>query len=329
MNQERSIANRKGGLFKILIAVVMSISMAFALSACLQTPSEAPALKEATVDTPVIGEAGVLRVGVNTDKSPLAGVGNDKIIGIDVDIAAAIADELGLELNIVDVGSSPDAAISDNKVDMVLGVDSSENNSGFWVSSEYLPTGIAVFELESNNASLPNPDSAGNVSTKIAAQVSSKSAWAVTNSFGNDALASTSDLASAFSDLENGNVNFVASDAIIGMYAANRQGLDVKIVALLENPSGYCAGVATANTELQTIVNDTLSSLKSSGVIDVIERKWLGKEVDLTDIKVIGAKAQTSNNVGDEGAGNAEGGDAGNADAANTANTATASNASN
>ena len=88
-----------------------------------------------------------LRVGVNTENPPLAGMGSGKIIGIDVDIAAALADELGLKLSVVDVGSDPAGALANGTVDVVLGIDDSASDGDFWRSASYLPTGIALFAL--------------------------------------------------------------------------------------------------------------------------------------------------------------------------------------
>ncbi len=278
------------------VAVLASALLATSLVGCSQTEEYAPELPPATVSSPAIGEDGVLRVGVNSDRSPLAGMGSDSIIGIDVDIAAAMADELGLKLEVNDVGTDAEKALNDGDVDLVLDIDSSETNSGFWTSDDYIPTGVALFALDSGSSVVPQSAS----DKSIAAQVSSKSAWAVTNAFGTDALSSTTDLATAFTDLSSGSIDYVAADVIIGMYAANRQGIDVKIVALLGSPTGYCAGVAQGNTELQTIVQDTLSRLKSNGTIEVIEKKWLGEAIDLEGIDVIETNPQTTDTTLDD-----------------------------
>ena len=86
-------------------------------------------------------------MGVNTENPPLAGMGNGKIIGIDVDIAAALADELGLKLSIVETGSDPAAALANNEADIILGIDNASAEGDFWMSPSYLPTGIALFAL--------------------------------------------------------------------------------------------------------------------------------------------------------------------------------------
>lgn len=283
----------KAAVAAISLATVAIVGLA-GLSGCTANGADGiPQLKAATLSEPAIAEDGVLRVGVNSGNSPLAGSSGERIIGIDVDIAAALADELGLSVEVLDVGSDGADAIQSNEVDVVLGVESGSAESGCWLSSQYLQTGVVLFQEAGGTASAPPADA---TSLDIAAQVSSKSAWAVTNVFGDDSLAAATDLGAAFSSLESGDVDYVASDAVIGLYAANRQGTDVQVCALLESLAGYCAMVSDSNAELQSAISDALSTIKGNGVLAVIESKWLGVEVDLSGIsKVEGEGSQSTN----------------------------------
>ena len=278
------------------IVACMAVATCALVAGCSPDEEYIPELGAPVLSSPAIGEDGTLRVGVNTNNSPLAGKSGDRIIGIDVDIAAALADQLGLALEVVDVGNNGADAIENGTVDIVLGIDSTSKEDGFWVSSQYLPTGVVLFAEEGNNSPIPTADS----DVEIGAQVSSKSAWAVTNTFGDEALVSCSDLAVAFSDLASGKVDYVASDAIIGMYAASRQDVDVQIAALLDTASGYCAMCAQDNTELQEAVGTALDTLVSNGIIDVIEDKWLGKPVNLNGVPKIASSSPKSSNVNDD-----------------------------
>ena len=173
--------------------------LAFVMTGCSTDSTYEPETKTPQVQSPTIKEAGVLRVGVNTGRAPLAGMSGSKIVGIDVDVAAAIADSLGLRLSIVDTGSDPEGALKDGSVDIVLGIDKSSTDGSFWKSDSYLPTGIALFAM-SENAAVPT----ATTGAKFAAQVSSTSAWAVMNEFGDTSLTSTSSPKEAFAALQLG-----------------------------------------------------------------------------------------------------------------------------
>lgn len=305
------------------MAVACMAALLAVLTGCSSQQSYTPPEKAATLSSPTIGKDGTLRVGVNTDNQPLAGQpeSSSKIVGIDVDVAAALADSFGLKLEIVDVGSDAESALKEGTVDIVMGIDKSDSSTSFWKSDAYLPTAVALFSTPSNTQVPTNT-----AETKIAAQVSSKSAWAVTNEFDKAAFSTTNDLKSAFAELESGQVQYVAADAIIGTYAAHSAGYDVHIVALMQQAVGYGVGVSDANTDLKQAVSEALATLTSNGTIDVIETKWLGTALDLSSTPLTaGATKSTDANTADttdepEGEGdnaddNAAPADDGNADA--------------
>ena len=265
---------------KALVCCAAAACLAMVLAGCSSQQSYTPPEKSATVSSPAIGKSGTLRVGVNAGSPPLAGSpsSSSKIVGIDVDVAAALADQLGLKLEIVDVGTDPEAALKEGKVDVAMGI-GSEIEVSFWRSPAYLPKGVALFSTPAN-ATVPTKAS----SPKIAAQVSSTSSWQVTNEFGQDALVSENDLKSAFAALADGSAQYVAADAVIGMYAAHSGGYDAQIVALMQQPGGYCVGVLEANTELQAAVKDALAALTDGGIVSVIEKKWLGTDIDASSL---------------------------------------------
>lgn len=273
------------------MAVACMAALLAVLTGCSSQQSYTPPEKTATLSTPTIGKDGTLRVGVNTDNQPLAGqpASSSKIVGIDVDVAAALADSFGLKLEVVDVGSDADSAIKEGTVDIVMGIDKTDGDTSFWKSDAYLPTGVALFSAPSNTQVPTNV-----AETKIAAQVSSKSAWAVTNEFDQATFSTTDDLKSAFAELASGQVQYVAADAIIGTYAAHSAGDDVHVVALMQQAGGYSVGVSEANTDLKQAVSEALATLTGNGTIGVIETKWLGTALDLSSTPLTPGATKTA-----------------------------------
>ena len=254
------------------------------------TNTDAPGLKSSSVSNSAVKEAGTLKVGVNTSLSPMAGTGNSKIIGIDVDIAAAMADQMGLKLEVVDTGSNAAKALANGDVDVVLGVDVTEGPANAKLTDQYLQTCVSYFAKAGSNEGTPK----AGANKKIAVQGSSKSSWSATNLFGKDAVLSCDDLTSAFQSLQKGDVQYVAADAVVGLYAANKANIDVEIVGVEENSGGYCAAVKSDSTETYSAVQDALTKIKSAGMIDVIENKWLGQELNLDNV----AKIEKSSSSG-------------------------------
>lgn len=284
----------------------LAVALCGALAGC-QSQGYSPAEREQTVPSSALGKAGTLRVGVNASSAPLAGQtsSSSRIVGIDVDVAAYLADQMGVKVEIADVGNDPVSALSDGNVDIVLGVDASEADADYWRSDAYLQTGVALFATQ-NHTEVPAPDS----DPKIAAQASSRSSWRVTNLFGDDSLVVQNDLKSAFEALAGGSVDYVAADAVIGTYVSHSNGYTDKLIALLQDPSGYCVAVGQKNTELQSAVSAAVDKLINGGMMDIIEQKWLGSPINLSDVPVVKSSAGDSKGKSGEAADpDAEGGE--------------------
>lgn len=266
----------------LLAGCLAAAGLVVLMTGCASSESYVPPEKTPVVSAPAIIQDGVLKVGVDATAAPLAGqpANSTKIVGVDVDVAAALADQLGLKLEIVDVGSDPAAALEEGRVDIVMGVDGSDDSYAFWRSESYLPTAVTLF------ASTQGQAPAADTTASIAAQLSSKSAWAAANVYKDASLTTTDTLESAFSSLASGEVDYVASDMVIGTYAAHSAGQEVQAVALLQPASGYCIGVLDENAELKQCISDALATLTGSGVVSVIESKWLGQALDLTNVPV-------------------------------------------
>lgn len=293
---EDILQTRNFSCWFIKVAACLAIALAaISLFGCTSNEDAVPQLKDAQLSTPTIQDDGVLRVGVNTSQSPLAGMGSSKIIGIDVDIAAALADSLGLKLQIVDTGSNPAKALTNGDVDIVFGVDSSDTPSGATLTEKYIPTGVAIFALADSGLSAPDVSS----DPKIAAQASSKSAWSVTNTFGSSSLVSSTDLEGAFRSLSDGTVQYVAADAVIGLYTANKAEMDVQIVAITDNATGYCIAVSSSNSALFSAISSGIDELVANGTVSVIENKWLGQGVSLDGITKISKSGSSDSSEGE------------------------------
>lgn len=246
------------------------------LSSSLFGKPYTPEKLQPTVSTPTIGKEGVLRVGVDASNAPYSTQVSGKLAGIDVDMAAALAAQMGLSLELVDVGSDAEGALKAGTVDVVMSMDSSDSSSSYWLSDPYLQTCVALFS-KGQASSVPSASS----SVSIEAQAASMSAWEVSNQFGDEALKTVPDLKTAFSDLNDGKVDYVAADAVIGVYITHTTHSDVHITALMQKVSGRSIGVLSSNDELKKAVSDALDAINSGGIGSIIEAKWLGSALSL------------------------------------------------
>ena len=180
----------------LVVTLVMALSMAVALCGCTSN-NYTPQAKEQTVSDSALKSSGTLRVGVNASNAPYAAESSGSIVGIDVDIAAALADELGLCLNWW-MSASVDTAFTKDNVDIVMGV--TKSNSAYWMSDSYMSSAVALFSLTQNATA---PTQSGSFS--VAAQSSSMSAWEVTDHYGESCSRNSTGSSGAFESLQTGS----------------------------------------------------------------------------------------------------------------------------
>ena len=111
------------------------------------------------------------------------------------------------------------------------------------------------------------------------------SAWAVANEYGADALVSGTDMGEVFDMLRDGSVDYAAADALIGMYAAYTVHCDAYVIALMQEPTGYCVAASADNEALQQAVSSAMLKLANNGIFDkMVVTKWLGRPFTLDGV---------------------------------------------
>lgn len=262
------------------LAISLLLALSIGLLAGCSSGDYTPEPSEQKIDNSLLHTPGTLRVGVDASNAPYAAESQGAIVGIDVDVAAALADELGLKLELVDVGSNAEQAFTTDDVDIVMGVGSDAKNC--WISEPYLSSSIVLFAAE-EGAKVPTSTDV----FAVAAQAASMSAVEVTNRLGQENLEATADIQTAFDQLKSGSVNYVATDSTIGSYVAHTAGMTIYPVALLADETKYCIGAPDTAAGLQDAISQALKTLSDGGVLALIDQKWLGAQMDFTSLTLI------------------------------------------
>ena len=227
--------------------------------------------------------AGTLTVGLPTDQTaPLAITATDgSQSGIDIDMAHALADELGLSsVSFVPVEDVEDALASE--CDIVMGVEPDEAGSATVVGG-YVQTATGLFTREDVTAPV---DASTLDGATVALQEGSVSSVALDEYELDVVRTPVTNLNEAFEALESGSVQYVVCDAYAGAYLAAAYP-DISFAGLFDDPT--LVGVAVSGNELQTAVQTALESLESGGVADIARARWVGDLPSLSsDSKITG-----------------------------------------
>ncbi len=276
MKRTASIVTAIGLVMASVLVTACSFSLPFATSSSNSSNST----QTLTPTTDATLESGVLKVGLDYSYAPFAGESDGSVVGIDADIAAALAEQLGCTVEFVNVPEGQgDTALVDGTVDIVMNVNAdSYSSTKVTTVGPYLTDGAALFALTSTSS--PSTEAAVVGTSAIAAQTGSVSAYQVKTTYPSAKLSGADTLSSAFLDLENGSVTYTAADAVVGSYLEQEYD-DVLLVGMIGKTSGLYVGVSATNTELQTAVNGAVQTIEGDGVLNVIMGKWLGETLDL------------------------------------------------
>lgn len=269
---------------RAIIAAILAVACAMvALSVLSGCQAQSQTSPQTTLSSKLSSSAtiteGTLTVGINAANSPYGGTNtaSNETVGLDVDVAAAIADELGLKLQIVDVGSNGRAALANKQVDIAFGLTKSGNTKTVSYSSAYINDGASLFCLSSN---APKSVSSADTSKgKILVQANTASSYAVQEALGADSVQATSTMQEAFDALVAGKQTYLVADAVIGDYFA-RNYSDVVRVGFLssESVTPIYALTLTKNAELTSAVSTAMTTITQNGILRTISAKWLGAQ---------------------------------------------------
>ena len=222
-------------------------------------------------------EAGKLTMATNATFPPYEmTTDSGEIEGIDVDTAKAIAEKLGLELQIDDMDF--DAAllsVQQGKADIVMaGVTVTDERKAVMDFSDSYATGIqSIIVPEGSDITSPD-DLAGK---KIGTQRGTTGYIYCSDDFGDDAVVAYDDGLTAVQALNNGQVDAVVIDnAPATEYVAANPGLVILDTSYAEED--YAIGMNKSNTALVEAVNAALEELKADGTLQAIVDKYIKAE---------------------------------------------------
>lgn len=272
--------------------MAMAVVMALGLSACGGSNSAASSSAAGSVSGSASGSVsngdpafttvtpGKLTMSTNASFPPYEMVADDgSFEGIDIEVAGAIAQKLGLELQVDDMGF--DAALQaaqTGKSDMVMaGVTITEERQAVMDFSNSYANGVQVVIVKEGSP-IQTVDDLANANM-IGCQMGTTgyiycSDTPENGGFGEDHVTPYDDGAAAVQALMNGQIDAVVIDNKPAQeYVAANPGL--KILDGEFTNEDYAIGVAKGNTALLDAINGALEELTNDGTIQSIVDKYI------------------------------------------------------
>jgi polar amino acid transport system substrate-binding protein len=226
-----------------------------------------------------VKKAGVLKVGSDITYPPFEYMEGNQPVGFDVDLAQAIAKELGVKLEYINTAwDGIFAALKAGKFDMLLsGITITEERKKAFdlaFSDPYFLSGQGVAVRKDNDQIKTEADLKGKV---VGVQINTTGQYAVEKIPGVKEIKKYETLPETYIDLAAGRL-----DAVVGDYpviAENVKNNDkIKIVEGLKlgEPEALGIPVRASEKDLLEVVNKVIRDLKASGEYDRMVQKWFG-----------------------------------------------------
>ena len=200
--------------------------------------------------------------------------------GIDVEIASAIADKLGLELQIDDMEfDSALLAVQNNTADVMLaGLSYSEERDEVVDFTDSYATGVQVgIVKEGSDVTMDNLGEKMIGTQRGTTGYIYASDTPENGGYGEDHVLAYDNGATAVQALMNGQIDAVIIDeAPAKEFVAANEGLTILPGNWVEEQ--YCAAVDEGNTALQNAINTALNELMDDGTVDEIIAKYISAE---------------------------------------------------
>lgn len=281
VSKEKSTGWQLKGLnWMVILAVLLSLVLPVkSVSASTWTGPEAAAEVEGE-DTLLteIQERGVLRMGTASGYSPYEFTvlqdGKNVVVGIDVFLGQHIADQLGVELEVVDMEfGSLIASLETGGIDMIIaGMGATEErDESIDFSNAYELSGQSIVIREGEEDDILDYTSFENGEHTISVSEATLQEGYVRDHFENPDLLIMRKSADAIAALISGQADGVLlDDAVAGANAAENEGLtviDSKLDGLVED-QGKSIGIPENQPSLQNAINDILVDVDNQGLIE-------------------------------------------------------------
>lgn len=263
-------------LKKIFLAVLLLLSMVF--SGC--------GGNDASKSDQNSKEQAKITIGLDDEYAPM-GFKDEKneIVGFDVDLAKEAAKRLGSQVEFKAIDwNSKEAELKSGRIDIIWnGLDiTPERQQNMLFSDPYMDNRQIIFVKKGNDQGIASESDLSGKSVGTQAGSTAESYIDKTQDLKNSfrEFKTYGDYVSAFMDLENGRIDALVCDEIVGRYAMSKQNdkfdaLNVNVGPITE----FGIAFRKDDTNLRDKVQNVLDEMVKDGSAAKISQNWFGADL--------------------------------------------------
>ena len=255
-----------------------SSSSAASASTSASAASASASASAAAADDLKLLTAGMLTFGTSPDYPPFENLENGEYVGLDIDIAKAIAEKLGLECKFealqfdaiipaVAAGGQVDLGISGFSVDP-------ERAKEITFSTSYCIDDQAIAAMKSSDITAENADEKLAEAT-IAVQSGTTGEAFIQENFPKATVQPYGNSTDAFAAMQAGQADAVCTNKAVVEKMLKDAYQDAQIVKQIATGEEYAIVLSKDNAALTDAVNKAIAELEADGTLKALIEKWM------------------------------------------------------
>ncbi|MEG1778878.1 MAG: amino acid ABC transporter substrate-binding protein [Oscillospiraceae bacterium] len=281
---------------KILSVIMASLMLSVAMVGCGSKPAAEtpkPDAKPTEEQTPVTDTSSpATKYGTATEGKFVMGLDdsfppmgfrddNNEIVGLDIDIARAICDKLGLELVLQPINwDTKEMELETGNIDVIwnaLTITPARQES-MLISKPYLKNNQVIC-VKADSAIASKADLAGK---KVAVQLGSSADEALMKDDISSKIGEKLEFdnnVSALLDCKTGGVDAVVLDEVVANYYAKQEPDSYKVLSDSLAAEEYGIAFKKGNQKLHDSIMNEFDALAKDGTLKGVSEKWFGKDI--------------------------------------------------
>ena len=265
------------------VAASLAFAGALALTGCGNSDAPADAAGSADAsgsDTMQLVTDGTLTIGTSAEYEPFEYMEDGEYKGFDLELAQAIADDLGLELKIenVDFDTIVPGVASGTKYDMGIAAITAnperEKEVGF-TDSYYMDDQAIVTMADNTEITGDNYADALNAEgVKIAVQSGSTAEAFAKENFPNAELVPFKNATDCFAAVQSSQANALVTNRSVAAQLVATSFSNEQVIKQISTGEEYAIAVNKDNTALLDALNDSIAKLTEDGTVDELMTKY-------------------------------------------------------
>lgn len=231
-----------------------------------------------------LGKEGVFTVGLDDTFAPM-GFRDDKgkLVGFDIDLATAVAKEMGLKIEFKPINwDAKDMELKSKNIDCIWNGMSQtpEREKAMSLSKKYLNNKI-ILMTQRDDVVVENAADLAKYNIGTQADSSALEMLGKNEKYNDfkDKITEYKSYDDAILDMKAGRIDVIAIDQVLGEYKNKNMGEAMKSLEYNLGDDFYVIGFRKDDKELTKSVNEAIKTLIDNGEAAKISEKWFGKDI--------------------------------------------------